>query len=111
MTSIDEAYMSDRAEDKERATSAIAAAIAAIDGEGRKPDPWEREHLYRAIADVFHGAYRLAAADAEKALTPTGARGRLTLDPVLDDFDLAAFRALLHKTELRPPLEGLYFAT
>ena len=50
---------------------------------------------------VFHGRYRLAAAYAEKALTPTDDRDPLDLG--LDDCDLAAFRILLSNAESTPP--------
>jgi hypothetical protein len=55
------------------------------------------------IASVFHGRYRLAAAYAEKALTPTDGRGPFAEGPGFDDCDLAAFRILLSKAQLTLP--------
>ena len=94
-----DAYVRQRADEKARATAAIAAAIATIDGEQREPDTWERKHLYIAIMSVFHGRHRLAMVYAEKALTPTDERGRFAEDLGLDDCDLAAFRLLLSNAE------------
>jgi len=98
-----DAYIRQRADEKKRATAAIATALATIDGEQREPDPWEREHLYIAIMSAFHGRYRLAAAYAEKALTPTDDRDPFAEDLGLDDCDLAAFRILLSNAESTPP--------
>jgi len=78
-----DAYIRQRADEKKRATAAIATALATIDGEQREPDPWEREHLYIAVMSAFHGRYRLAVAYAEKALTPTDDRGPFAEGPGL----------------------------
>jgi hypothetical protein len=98
-----DAYIRQRADEKKRATAAIATALATIDGEQREPDPWEREHLYIAVMSAFHGRYQLAAAYAEKALTPTDDRDPFAGDLGLDDCDLAAFRILLSNAESTPP--------
>jgi hypothetical protein len=100
-----ESYMRDRKDEKDHASADIAAAIAAIEEEGREPDNWERMCLVQAIASIFSGAYRLARSNAELARTPADQRSPLSetsTEPFLDRCDLTLLKRALLEAEAEP---------
>jgi hypothetical protein len=68
-----------RAAEKASAVEAIEYAMAAVEGQGREPDVWERECLVEAVGALFRGLYSLASVNAENALTPADRRSAFGL--------------------------------
>lgn len=70
----EDANIREREEERAHALAAIDAALTGIRREGREPDEWEIVDLAGAIASVSRGLYRLAAVQADRALTPIAQR-------------------------------------
>jgi len=100
-----EEHRADRQQEKNQAVAAIERALSSIEADAGDPDQWERTFLVQAVGCVFRGAYRLAAVDAELALTPPNKRSpapNLQADPFLDKCDVALLRKGLREAEAEP---------
>jgi hypothetical protein len=98
-------HRSEREQEKAEAAEAIERALTTIERQGREPDQWERAFLVQAISWLFRGGYRLAAVDAELALTPASERSRtpnLRPDPLLDRCNLGLLRQAYQETTVQP---------
>jgi len=95
----------ERARERTEAIEAIERALSAIEGQRREPDQWERSFLLQAISWLFRGGYRIAAVDADLALTPPSERSRtpnLRPDPVIDRCDVPVLRAAFREAAAQP---------
>ena len=104
MTHLDP-HRQNRKAEKDHAAAEIAAVIAFIEAECRQPDHWEKMCLVQAISQIFMGAYRLASANAELAMTPIEQRSPLSgvpEEPLLERCDLALLRRALVEAEDEP---------
>lgn len=101
---IDE-HRAERQREKDAALAAVEQALAAIEADSREPDQWERVFLVQAIGWLFRGAYRIAAVDAQLALTPANERSRaanLPDDSSLNRFGVSVLRASLREAVAEP---------
>lgn len=88
----------ERRHEKGRATQLIQKVIDSIGEQRREPDLWERVNLSHAINSVFRGAYNLAAATAEHAMTPVHDRSpfdNLQTDELMKKCDLTLLQKAL----------------
>jgi hypothetical protein len=98
-------HRSEREQEKTEAVEAIEHALATIEGQRREPDKWERLFLVQAIGWLFRGGYRLAAVDAELALTPVSERSRASSirpDPFLDRCNVSLLRQAYQEAAAQP---------
>jgi len=98
-------HHSDRERERTEAIEAIEHALSAIEGQRREPDQWERAFLLQAVSWLFRGGYRIAAVDADLALTPANERSRasnLRPDPVIDRCNLAVLRSAFQDAAAQP---------
>lgn len=96
---------SKREQERTEAIEAIEYALSAVEGERREPDQWERTFLLQAVDWLFRGGYRLAAVDAELALTPPNERSRATNiqpDATLDRCNISVLRAAFRDSAAQP---------
>lgn len=92
----------ERVAEKERATAQIQSVIDLIAQQKREPDLWERVNLSHAINSVFRGAYNLATATAEHAMTPIHERSpfaNLHTDELIVKCDLTLLQRALKLAE------------
>ena len=108
---MEQAYMSisdhrsEREQERAEAVAAIEYALVTIEGQHREPDQWERAFLVQAVSWLFRGGYRLAAVDAELALTPPSERSRasnLRPDPLLDRCTVSLLRQAYQEAAAQP---------
>lgn len=98
-------HRSERQSEKAGAVEAIEGALTEIENHGRGPDVWERVFLIQAIGALFRGAYRLAAVDADLAMTPPNERSRrpnLQPDALVDRCDSSLLRAAFREAVAEP---------
>jgi hypothetical protein len=98
-------HYSERVREKSDAVEAIEHTLSVIEGERREPDQWERAFLLQAVSWLFRGGYRIAAVDAELALTPENERSRasnIRPDPLLDRCDIALLRTAFQEATAQP---------
>lgn len=95
----------ERRADKAEAIQAINDALCVLQRENREPDAWECQRLGTAVNATFRGAYRLAAAKADRALTPPEMRSsnrRTSSEEVFKLCSLKHLRAALVEAEADP---------
>jgi hypothetical protein len=105
-------HHSEREQEKRQAVDAIEQALSTIEEQGPEPDQWERTFLVQAIGALFRGGYRLAAVDAELALTPPSERSRasnLRPDPFLDRCQMSVLRAAFREAVAEPVRDFPHF--
>jgi hypothetical protein len=98
-------HRAERQREKDEAVKAIERALSAIETDNHEPDQWERAFLVQAVSCLFRGAYRLAAVDAQLALTPPNTRSPasdLQPDTFLDRCNLSVLRAALREAVVEP---------
>ena len=98
-------HHSERERERNEAVEAIEQALSAIEGQRREPDPWERAFLLQAVSWLFRGGYRIAAVDAELALTPPNERSRasnLRPDPLIDRCNMSVLRTAFQEAAGQP---------
>jgi hypothetical protein len=91
--------------EKAEAVRAINDALRILQRENREPDAWERQSLGTAVNATFRGAYRLAAAEADLAMTPPSMRSpewRPSSNEVYKVCSLKNLRAALAEAEADP---------
>jgi hypothetical protein len=82
----------------------MATLIAARSSTGQGPHTAQRS-IFQAIGWLFRGAYRIAAVDAQLALTPANERSRaanLPDDSSLSRFGVSVLRASLREAVAEP---------
>jgi hypothetical protein len=98
-------HHSERERERTEAIEAIEHALSAIEGQRREPDQWERAFLLQAISWLFRGGYRIAAVDADLAMTPPTERSRtsnLRPDPVIDRCNISVLRTAFREAAAQP---------
>jgi hypothetical protein len=111
MTAADQAdpdlahHLARCADEKDEALKYVGDVLDLLDRRGRPLDHWERVNLVTAASSLFHGAYRLAAVQANLALTPPDERGAgpaLPKDDIYMRADVAMLRQALREVEAGP---------
>jgi hypothetical protein len=111
MTQPDD-HHSEHEHEKGQAVEAIEQALSTIEERRREPDQWERTFLVQAISWLFRGGYRLAALDADLAMTPPSERSRasnLQPDPFLDRCNMSLLRAAFEEAAAEPVRDFPHF--